>query len=82
MLKLFLLLSLWLLAVLGCAAPPLNPAADINHPANPDAAESPLSPPSQTLAATSSTQPATGQSMPGTQMDHDMGGMNHDHHEH
>jgi hypothetical protein len=69
------------LALAGCAAPPLNPAVSTDHPANPNAAEAPMQPPSPTLAAGPSAElaPPTSGSMPGMQhAGHDMGGMKHD----
>lgn len=84
MVKQILLSFICPLAIAGCAAsPPFNPTASIDHPANSNAPEAPLQPPSQALASTpveaapSSTQPMGG--MP--HMGHDMGGMkgmNHD----
>ena len=72
------------LTFLGCAAPSVNPAVGIDHPANPEAPEAPLPPPSQTLTTTSPAEPATAteESMPGMQMNHDMGDKNRAHHHH
>jgi hypothetical protein len=69
------------LALAGCAAPPLNPAVSSDHPANPNAAEAPMRPPSSTLTASPSAElaPSTSGSMPGMQhAGQDMGGMKHD----
>jgi hypothetical protein len=84
MLKRILLSSVFPLAIAGCAAPPLNPAISTDHPANPNAPEAPIPPPSQTLAGTSSAEHVSSTSEPmqpetGMQrMGHDMGGMKHD----
>ena len=79
MLKPVLLLCLLPLALAGCAAsPPTDPAASTDHPANPNAAEAPLPPPSQVLATAPpvEVQPSTDESMPGMQhAGHDMGDM-------
>ena len=85
MLKPVLLLLAVPLAVAGCAAsPPPNPAASLTHPANPDAAEAPLPPPSQVLTAappSESVPPADNSATPMGHTGHDMGamgGMGHD----
>lgn len=79
MLKRILLFCLLPLALAGCAAsPPADPAGSTDHPANPNASEAPLPPPSQVLAAAPSAevQPSTDESMPGMQhAGHNMGGM-------
>jgi hypothetical protein len=67
------------LLLFGCATPAINPAASTSHPANPDAPEAPIPPPSMTL---STTPPTTEQSMPGMNMDQDMENMSHEHHHH
>ncbi len=73
-------LILILLPLAGCASstPPRTIPPD--HPANPNAAEASIQPPSQTLAVAASdhSAPATGESMPGMRhMGHDMGAMKH-----
>ena len=79
MLTRVLLMLALAVAVAGCAAsPPADPAASVNHPANPNAAEAPLPPPSQVLTAAPSNEAAPSADMPSTgHAGHDMEGMGH-----
>lgn len=66
--------------IAGCAAPTPRPL-DSNHPANPEAGESPLPSPSQTLAVVPSDPAAPTTETPMPHMQHggrEMGGMRHD----
>ena len=90
LIRVLLMLAL-AVALAGCAASPAaDPAASIGHPANPNAAEAPLPPPSQVLTAAPSNNaapsaenpaPATGHAGHGMEgmagMNHNMNGMDH-----
>jgi hypothetical protein len=70
------------LMITGCAAAPrTDPAASVHHPANPNAPESPVPAPSQTLMAPARGPSSTSAPAPESpDMDHDMNGMEHMHH--
>ena len=66
--------------LIGCAAPPAQIQLGANHPANPNAAETPLSPRSGTLAINNGgalpSEPPTADTMPEMDMK-SMGQMKH-----
>ncbi len=77
MFRQFLPVPFLALLLMGCATPSAPPPPPADDPANPEAVEAPLSPPSNTLEANESadTQPAA-DTMPATH--HSMGGMSGD----
>jgi hypothetical protein len=52
-------LSLFILTLVGCAGVPALPPVGADHPANPDAPEVAPKPPPETLAIQSATYPTT-----------------------
>ena len=84
MAKQFLLSIVVLAVTTGCTAPRwVDPVGRIDHPANPKAAESPLPPPSTTLApelSTTNPAPDSDASKPPSPVPDGHGGHDHMHH--
>ena len=87
MLERFLPISAMAMLLIGCAGPAIQPAVTLDHPANPNAAEAPLTAPSNTLAVDGDTASpidnstgATHPDMKGMDMSgHSMPDMGHPH---